>query len=94
MKPFQTENKDLTLKEIDKHLTNAINDLEELNLNDFKKFKVTSKVMNNAKTKETRKWIYDTKCKCTYECAMSTNALFSWPMTKKYFGLILGKNKI
>ena len=35
MKPFQTENKDLTLKEIDKHLTNAINDLEELNLNDF-----------------------------------------------------------
>ena len=35
MKPFQTENKDLTLKEIDKHLTNAINDLEALNLNDF-----------------------------------------------------------
>ena len=35
MKPFQTENKDLTIKEIDKHLTNAINDLEELNLNDF-----------------------------------------------------------
>ena len=37
MKPFQTENKDLTLKEIDKHLTNAINDLEDLNLNDFMK---------------------------------------------------------
>ena len=35
MKQFQTENKDLTLKEIDKHLTNAINDLEEINLNDF-----------------------------------------------------------
>ena len=35
MKQFQTENKDLTQKEIDKHLTNAINDLEELNLNDF-----------------------------------------------------------
>jgi hypothetical protein len=35
MKPFQTENKDLTLKEIDKHLTDVINDLEELNLNDF-----------------------------------------------------------
>ena len=35
MNQFQTENKDLTLKEIDKHLTNAINDLEELNLNDF-----------------------------------------------------------
>ena len=35
MKPFQTENKDLTLKEIDKHLTNAINELEGINLNDF-----------------------------------------------------------
>ena len=35
MKQFQTENKDLTLKEIDKHLTNAINDLEELNLYEF-----------------------------------------------------------
>ena len=35
MKPFQTENKDLTLKEIDKHLTTAINELEGINLNDF-----------------------------------------------------------
>jgi hypothetical protein len=35
MKPFQTENKDLTLKEIDKHFTNAINELEEINLNDY-----------------------------------------------------------
>ena len=35
MKPFQTENKDLSLKEIDKHFTNAINELEEINLNDF-----------------------------------------------------------
>ena len=35
MKPFQTENKDLSLKEIDKHLTDVINDLEEYNLNDY-----------------------------------------------------------
>ena len=35
MKQFQTENKDLTLKEIDKHLTTAINELEGINLNDF-----------------------------------------------------------
>ena len=35
MKPFQTENKDLSLKEIDKHFTNAINELEEINLNDY-----------------------------------------------------------
>ena len=30
-----------------------------------------------------RKKIKDTKCKCTYECAMTTNTLFSWNMTKK-----------
>ncbi len=30
-----------------------------------------------------RKKISDTKCRCTYECAMSTNTFFSWNMTKK-----------
>ena len=35
------------------------------------------------KAKELRKKIKDTKCKCTYECAMSTNTFFSWNMTKK-----------
>ena len=29
---------------------------------------------------ENRKWIKDTKCKCTYECANSTNALFNTNM--------------
>ena len=28
-----------------------------------------------------RHWIAATNCKCTYECAMSTNTLFSWPMS-------------
>ena len=35
------------------------------------------------KAVELRKKIKDTKCKCTYECAMTTNTLFSWNMTKK-----------
>ena len=35
MKPFQTENKDLTLKEIDKILTETIAELQEYNLNDY-----------------------------------------------------------
>ena len=26
-----------------------------------------------------RTWIRDTECRCTYECAMSTNTFFSWP---------------
>ena len=48
-------------------------------------------IFTSNKSKKLRKWIKDTECKCTYECAMSTNALFSWPMTKKYFGLLYGK---
>ena len=67
---------------LDDSIGNVIND------NDI------STIFSSNKAKKLRKWITDTKCKCTYECAMSTNALFSWPMTKKYFGLILGKNKI
>ena len=33
--------------------------------------------------KSLRKRIVKTKCRCTYECAMSTNTLFSWPMTRR-----------
>lgn len=39
------------------------------------------------KSKEARdlgKRIVDTKCSCTYECAMSNNTFFSWPMTRKF----------
>ena len=55
-------------------------------------FKVTDeKLINNEVTykqlfksrhsQELRKRIVDTKCKCTYECAMTNNTIFSWPMT-------------
>ena len=80
-----TEDKDGKIKPceiLDDSIGNVIND------NDI------SAIFTSNKAKKLRKEIIDTKCKCTYECAMSTNALFSWPMTKKYFGLILGKNKI
>lgn len=30
---------------------------------------------------ELRHWIRESKCKCTYECAQTTNTLFSWPMS-------------
>lgn len=36
-----------------------------------------------------RAWISDTKCKCTYECAMSTNTLFSWPMSRRMIKLLV-----
>ena len=41
-------------------------------------------IFKSKKAKELRKKIKDTNCKCTYECAMSTNTFFSWPMTKKF----------
>ena len=40
-------------------------------------------IFHSKKAKNLRKKIYETKCKCTYECAMSTNTFFSWNMTKK-----------
>tara|TARA_B110000971_G_C20034248_1_gene513267 strand:+ start:2376 stop:4463 length:2088 start_codon:yes stop_codon:yes gene_type:complete len=50
------------------------------NLNN-KKFPLN--IFKSDKAKELRKKIKETKCKCTYECAMSTNTFFSWNMTKK-----------
>ena len=40
-------------------------------------------IFKSSKAKELRKKIKETNCKCTYECAMSTNTFFSWNMTKK-----------
>ena len=37
-------------------------------------------IVKNAVSKELRDFITDTKCKCTYECAMSTNTLFNGNM--------------
>ncbi len=40
-------------------------------------------IFSSNTAKNLRKKIADTKCRCTYECAMSTNTFFSWNMTKK-----------
>lgn len=37
-----------------------------------------------------RTWISETNCKCTYECAMSTNTLFSWPMSRRMIRSLVG----
>ena len=37
-----------------------------------------------------RKWIVESECKCTYECAMSTNTLFSWPMSRRLARALAG----
>ena len=33
------------------------------------------KIWQNVNTKKTKKWIKDTKCNCTYECALTYNIL-------------------
>ena len=40
--------------------------------------------------KELRTKIRDTQCRCTYECSMSTNTLFSWPMSRRLATAITG----
>ncbi len=40
--------------------------------------------------KELRAKIRDEKCRCTYECSMSTNTLFSWPMSRRLAVAIAG----
>jgi len=46
-------------------------------------------IVNSDDAKTTRKWIKDTKCKCTYECAMTVNTLFSWPLMGKTIKKVL-----
>lgn len=40
-------------------------------------------IINSKSSKENRNWIKKTKCRCTYECANSTNALFNLNMAPK-----------
>ena len=51
--------------------------------NVYDKNKSFSEIVSSKETKKLRKRIRDTECKCTYECAMSTNTLFSFPMIPK-----------
>ena len=36
-----------------------------------------NKLLKNQETKETKKWIKDTKCKCTFECAASASVVWN-----------------
>ena len=42
-------------------------------------------IVRSERAKELRSWIRDTECRCTYECAMSTNTLFSWPLARSTY---------
>ena len=41
------------------------------------------KIMNLNNTKKTQKWIKDTKCKCSFECAMSANVAWNFSQYPK-----------
>ena len=47
-------------------------------------------MVTGAKARKLRTWIDETECKCTYECAMSTNTLFSWPMSRRLIKALMG----
>ncbi len=54
-------------------LENTYGNIKETNVEDI----ISNK---NTLAKDNRKWIKDTKCRCTYECANSTNSLFNTNM--------------
>ena len=45
---------------------------------------------NSSKVQETRKWIKETKCNCTYECAWSLNVMGNWKYQPKMISAALG----
>jgi len=45
---------------------------------------------NSPKVLEARKWIKDTKCNCTYECAWSFNVMGNWKYQTKMISAALG----
>ena len=48
------------------------------------------KIWHNKTTKETKKWIVDSKCNCTYECALSYNILGNWRYQPKLVSSLFG----
>ena len=49
-------------------------------IGNFSDKKNINELYNSKKAIDLRKFITDTKCKCTYECAMTTNSLFNGNM--------------
>ena len=47
-------------------------------------------MVKSPQARSLRKWIVESECKCTYECAMSTNTLFSWPMSRRLTRALVG----
>ena len=67
--------------------------LENKELGDLRKNEMNfMKIWNNQKTKDTKKYILDSKCNCTYECALSYNILGNWRYQPKLAAAVLKLN--
>ncbi len=67
--------------------------LENKELGDLRKNEMNfMKIWNNQKTKDTKKYILDSKCNCTYECALSYNILGNWRYQPKLAAAALKLN--
>ncbi len=47
-------------------------------------------IVTSAKARALRKKIVEEKCRCSYECAMTVNTLFSWPLAGRLWARVLG----
>lgn len=61
------------------------NNLNEGEAGNFKQ------IVNSATAKQLRQTIKQTQCKCSYECAMTMNTLFSWPLAGKLWSEVAAK---
>ena len=67
--------------------------LENKELGDLRKNEMNfMKIWNNQKTKDTKKYILNSKCNCTYECALSYNILGNWRYQPKLAAAALKLN--
>ena len=46
-------------------------------------------IVRNPAARSLRKKIVQEKCKCSYECAMTVNTLFSWPIAGSFWKRVL-----
>lgn len=49
------------------------------------------RIVKSAAAKDLRQRIKQTECKCSYECAMTMNTLFSWPLAGKLWGEVAAR---
>ena len=66
--------------------------LEDKMIGDLREYDMNfMELWNSNKKKEIKNYILDTKCRCTYECALSFNILGNWRYQPKLLSALLSK---